>query len=186
MRAYAGHVGVDAVGELLFPQFVPDMFLRVELGRVWRQAKQSHVLWHNQVLRHVRACAVHHHDYELAPVGSADLSKEFRHPDGIHLASDHPVQLPLHRTDGAVDIEELALVAVAHRGSHRLLSPAAANAHHAPESSLVLEHQADPSATDLRGIEEGIQHIGEFFFHCSCVAGSLLGCRVSGATLRQP
>jgi hypothetical protein len=39
---------------------------------------------------------------------------------------------------------------------------------------------------DLLGVEEGCQNIGEFFFHCSCVSGSLLGCRVSGATLRQP
>ncbi len=55
-----------------------------------------------------------------------------------------------------------------------------------PEAGLVLEHQADPAALDLLGVEEGCQNIGEFFFHCSCVSGSLLGCRVSGATLRQP
>ena len=32
-----------------------------------------------------------------------------------------------------------------------------------PEAGLVLEHQADPAALDLLGVEEGCQNIGEFF-----------------------
>jgi hypothetical protein len=49
-----------------------------------------------------------------------------------------------------------------------------------------LKHQPDVTTFDHIGGEQGLQHFGEFFFHFSCTSGSLFGCRVSGATFRQP
>ncbi len=185
-RTDAGEVVEDAVREFLLPQFVPEVLLRVELGRVGGQAQQPDVGGHCKILGHVRACAVHHHDDEVAPMGDADLRQELTHAVGVHLGRDHPVELSLDRADGAVDIDELALVAVAHRGPLGLGRPASPDSNHATEASFVLEHQSDPASARDPSFEAGSQHLGEFFFHASCSAGSLLGCRVSAATLRQP
>ena len=46
--------------------------------------------------------------------------------------------------------------------------------------------QCDSACADFAAFEAGCQHFWEFFFHSSCTEGSLLGCRVSGATFRQP
>ena len=47
---YGGKLVEYPIGELLFPQFVPHMFLRVEFGRVGRQSHQADVFWPLQLL----------------------------------------------------------------------------------------------------------------------------------------
>jgi hypothetical protein len=133
----------------------------------------------------MRAGAINYQQHEVRRVGGTDLRQELGHALGVHLPTGHPVKLSLGGADHAVDINELPLVAIAHRRSHGAGCPTAANPHHAIESRLVLEHQAHPPTLKIFGLHERCQSFGEFFFH-SCTNGSLLGCRVCGATLRQP
>src|ERR1035437_3160978 len=119
-------------------------------------------------------------------MGGADLRQELGHALGVHLPTGHPVKLALDGADSAIDIDELPLVAVANRRAFWAGCPAAANSHHSTKPSLVLEHQAHPPTLNLFRLHQRCQSFGEFFFHSSCTCGSLLGCRVSGATLRQP
>ncbi len=78
-----------------------------------------------------------------------------------------------------------AWVAVAHYRPCRAGGPAATNPDHAAKACLVLKHQPYPTTTYVLRLYEGCQCFGEFFFHSSCTCGSLFGCLVSGATLRQ-
>ena len=41
---HATKVGKHAIGKLFLPYFVPDVFLRIELGRVDRQSQQADIL----------------------------------------------------------------------------------------------------------------------------------------------
>ena len=105
---------------------------------------------------------------------------------GVHLPSNHPVVPPFYRTDSAIDVHELAFVPIAHHRSRGRGRPTAPDSDHASETCFVLEHQAHVAPAHLFRIQQGRQCFGEFFFHSSCTKKSLLGCRVSGATLRQP
>src|SRR3990167_5419571 len=134
----------------------------------------------------MRTGAINDHQHELRGMGGTNLRQEFGHALGVHLPTGHPVKLTLDGADGAIDIDELPLVAVAYRRSFWTGRPAAANAHHSTKARLVLEHQAHPSTLNLFWLHKRCQCFGEFFFHSSCTCGSLLGWRVSGATLRQP
>ena len=119
-------------------------------------------------------------------VGATDLVEEFAHAHGVHLATKHPIQVTLERTDRAVDIHELAFVAIEHDRAPGQRRPTAPRTRHAAKPGFVLEHQPHRAAAQIDWIHDGRQRFGKFFFHASCAAGSLLGWRVSGATLRHP
>src|SRR5207302_8072670 len=81
---------------------------------------------------------------------------------------------------------EFALIAVEHHRAQRSRSPTTSDTGHAAKTGLVLKHQ--PNRTLAHGLrsQHGLQLLGQrFFFHSSCKLGWVLGCRVSGATLRQ-
>jgi hypothetical protein len=174
------------VRKLFFTQFIPDMFLRVQLGRVRRQRQQPDVFRDDQFLGFVRTGPVQHHHDEIGRVSPADLNEELAHSRRIHLAAQPPIQLALQRTDRAVHIDELPLVAVADHGPQGRRCPAPPGSHHASKPGLVLKHQAHRTAHGQIGCQQGSQRFREFFFQSAWAAGSLLGWRVSGATLRHP
>ena len=53
------------VGEFLFAQFIPDMFPRIELGGIAREAMQANVSGNPQILGSVGTGPVHNHDDEF-------------------------------------------------------------------------------------------------------------------------
>ena len=116
----------------------------------------------------------------------ADLAQEFIHPLGVHLKTDHPVQLTLTRADGAVNIDELPFVTIAHTRTQRRRCPTTSQPYHPPKPRFILENHSDIPALDNLWFQDGRQHFRKFFFQSSWACGSLLGCRVSGATFRQP
>ena len=118
-------------------------------------------------------------------MGATDLAEEFAHVHGVHLATEHPIQVTLKRADRTVDIHELPFIAVKHDRSPGQRRPTAPGARHAAEPGSS-ETSAVPIARTHRPDQRGSQRFGKFFFHACCVAGSLLGWRVSGATLRHP
>ena len=174
------------IGEFLLPQFIPDMLLRIELGGVSGQRYQANVLGHRQVFGLMRASPVDDHHDEFVGMGVAHLPQKLTHAHGVHLTTDHPVELALQRTDRTVDIHELAFIAVEHDRSPGQRRPTAPGTRHAAEPRFVLEHEPHRAPVQLDLIQDGSQRLGEFFFHASCAARSPLGWRVSGATLRQP
>ena len=89
-------------------------------------------------------------------------------------------------SSGAADVDELPLIPIVHGGAQRAGRPAATNTNHTSEAGLVLEQETHRTISYDRKIQQGSQRFREFFFQASWTAGSLLGCRVSGATLRQP
>src|SRR3990167_641922 len=181
-----GQICKHPVGEFFFAQFIPYMFLRVEFRRIGRQTDQAHVFRHCQVLTHVGTRPIHHHDDEVITVRLTYLNEEFAHARGVHLSADHPIQIALQRTDRTIHIDKFAFIAVIDHRTLWCVGPAFANAHHAPETRLVLKHQTYAPASHNFGFGDGSQVFGQFFFQSSCACASLFGCRVSGATLRQP
>ena len=154
------HMAEHAVGELLLTQFVPHMLLRVQLGRVGRRGQQADVLWHHQIPGPVRTGAVHDHDHEVVGVGAADLVEELAHAQGVHLAADHPIEVALQRADRAVDIHELALIAIEHDRAPRQGRPAAARPRHAAKPGFVLEHQPHSASAQIDFLQDGRQRLG--------------------------
>ena len=162
------------------------MLLRIELRCVRGQGQQPDIFRYGQIFGSVRARPIYDHHHEVVGMGAADLSQEFAHAQGVHLATQHPVEVALQRTDRAVDIHELPFIAIEHDRSPGQGGPTTPGARHAAEAGFVLKHQPDRSSAQIDLTQRGTQHFGEFFFHASCAAGSLLGWRVSGASLRHP
>ena len=77
-------------------------------------------------------------------MGCTDLRQERSHMIGIHLPTSHPVQLCLNGADCPVNVDKLALVAVAHHGSRRAGCPTATNPYHAHQSAPRLGTSAAP------------------------------------------
>ncbi len=130
--------------------------------------------------------SVDDHHEKVAGVCGGDLREEGAEYFGVHFLGEHPVQPAAHGGDGSINIGELAFVAVVDDGAHGRGGPAAADAHHATEAGFVLKNDFHLSALDHFGLEDGCQVLREFFFQSSWTLGSLLGWRVSGATLRHP
>jgi len=186
LAEHSGHVGKHPVGKFFLAQFLPEVFLWIEFRRIGREAVQPDILGHHQGFGHVRTGPIDDHEHELLGVHRADLGEELPHALRVHLRAEHPVMLAFERTDRPIHIGELARVTIVHHRARRGRRPAATDAHHAPKTRFVLKHQPHPAAPDLLRLQEGRQRFGEFFFQSCCACGSPLGCRVSGATLRQP
>src|ERR1041384_1807768 len=101
------------------------MFLRIEFGRITRQAVQTDVRWYHQRLGDVRTGSIDDHDDEVFGVGGTDLRQKDSHLLGIHDRADPPVQFSFQRADRSIDILKLPLVAVIHHRPLRGGGPAA-------------------------------------------------------------
>jgi len=172
---YCGKFIEYPIGKLLFPQFVPDMFLRVEFRRVGRQSHQVDVFWAPQFLGLVGTGPIHHHENEVIRVSRTDLFQKAAHPLGVHLPADHPIHLALKRTYRAVDMHELALVAIGDGRSGWRGRPTSANAHHTAKARFVLKHQPDLAPPHFLWNQQGTQRFGEFFSQSSWIWRSLFG-----------
>ena len=139
-----------------------------------------------ELFRNMETGSIDDHHEKVVGICRRDLCEEGAKGFCVHFLGEHPVQSPIDWADGSVNIGELAFVAVVDDGSHGRRGPAAADSHHATEAGFVLKEDFHLSALDNFGFEDGRQVFREFFFHSSWTLGSLLGCRVSGATLRQP
>ena len=139
-----------------------------------------------KVFRNMGTGSIDDHHEKVVGVRLGDLRKEGAEGFGVHFLGEHPVQSPIDWADGSVNIGELALVAVINDRAHGCRGPTAADSDHATKAGFVLKEEFYLSALDNFGFEDGRQVFREFFFHSSWTLGSLLGCRVSGATLRHP
>ena len=164
-----------SVRELLFAQFIPDVFLRIQLGRIGRQGKQADVIGNDEFLGFVRAGSIYDHDNQFGRVSLADLGEELSHAESVHLPAQPPIQLPLQWADRAVDVNKLAFLAITDHRPQRSRRPAPPGSHHASKASLVLKHQAHRAARWPLGPQHGSQRFGKFFFHSAWAAGSLFG-----------
>jgi hypothetical protein len=88
------------------------MFLRIESGRIARQAVQADVFRHPQRIGDMRTGTIHDHDDEIVRVGGTDLRQEGSHLLGIHDRADPQVQFAFQRADGSVNIAKLPFVTV--------------------------------------------------------------------------
>src|SRR6266545_7116620 len=57
-----GHLVEHAIGKLLLPELIPDVFLRIELGSIRRQAHEADIPWERKVFGAMRAGAIQDHD----------------------------------------------------------------------------------------------------------------------------
>jgi hypothetical protein len=101
----------------------------------------------------------HHHD-EVPRMGLADLGQELGHARRVHFPAHPPIQFARERADGPVNVDKLALVAIAYDRAQRDGCPAALGAHRPPETRFVLKHQAHGTALDGFGRQLGSQRFG--------------------------
>ena len=67
------------VVEMFFPEFVPEVFLRIKFGRVWRQEQQSQIVRQAKPLSFVPVGAIEHHDHVVVRIAADDLVEEYLH-----------------------------------------------------------------------------------------------------------
>ena len=162
------------------------MFHGIEFRRVGWKSVKLNVLWYDELCGNMGACSIDDHHHEVFRVRIGNLRKEGAECFGVHFLCKHPVKLPARGVDCSVNIGELALVAVVDNGPQGHWGPTTADSHHASKAGFVLKEDFHLSVFDDFGLEDGRQIFREFFFQSSWTLGSLLGCRVSGATLRHP
>jgi len=165
----------DPVGELLFPQLIPDMLLRIELWRITGQSVESDILRDTEILGRVGTCPIQDHDDEFVRMRFADLIRKLIHPFGIHLRADFPVELSLLRTHRPIDIHELPFVTVGDLRAQRRRCPTTSNTHHPTKPGFVLKHEPDRTFLNRFGLQQDRHLAREFFFHSSWILGSLFG-----------
>src|SRR5574341_614892 len=142
--------------------------------------------WSSDVCSSDLAGPVQDHHEELLGVGLAHRGEKLAHARRVHRARQAPIQLPVAGTDRPLHVHELALVAVLQHRPQRGRGPAPLGADPASQARLVVKQQAHGAgAPDRRG-HHGCHRFREFFFPAAWATGSLLGCLVSGATLRHP
>ncbi|MDO8595498.1 MAG: hypothetical protein Q7R45_02630 [Sulfuricaulis sp.] len=181
-----GHVGKHAIRKLFFAQFVPEVLLGIEFGGVCRQPNETDVVWHDEILGFMRTGAIQDNYDEFLWVCRTHLGKKLAHPDRVHFSADLPIQITFARTDATVDVSKLPFVAIVDDRTIRRRCPATFDSHHPPKAGLVLKHQTHVAWLHGFCTEQIRQDLREFFFQSSWALGSAFGCRVSGATFRQP
>jgi hypothetical protein len=80
------------VGKLLFAQFIPNMFLRIQLGCLRRQGQQPDVLGDGQVFGLVRTRSVQQHDDEVTRMSLARLGQKLAPAGRVHFAAHSPAR----------------------------------------------------------------------------------------------
>lgn len=94
----------------------PTLFLRVELGCVFRQPVEANIFRDLEIFRSVGTGPVYDHQDKILRMGFANLGEELVHPLSVHFWAHISVQFPLQWADGAVDIYKLTFIAVRDSG----------------------------------------------------------------------
>jgi hypothetical protein len=122
------HRREDPVGKVFLPEFVPYVFLWIELRRVGRERDEVDVLGYLKCLGFMGAGSIHYHEDEFVRIFLADLQEEATHFFGVHFFAGAIVEVAFERTDRSVNVGELALVTVAHHRATFCGCPATAGA----------------------------------------------------------
>lgn len=183
---HTGHIVEYPIGKLLLPEFIPDVLLGIEVGGKRRQAHELYITRERDVFGSIRAYPIQDHDDQFPRMRGADLGEQLVHALCVHVLADYPIQFTFPRANRSIDIGELPFIGVGDHRPQRRRGPAAFDSDYAAETGFVLEHQPHAAKLHGVGVEELCQHLREFFSQSSWTFGSACGCRVSGATLRQP
>ena len=175
----------DAVVKGLFPQIVPEMFNWIELRRVRRKREQAQIVGQPERSTLMPPGAIEDHHDPVVGMTRADLIEKQLHAGAIDVRQDQRVERAISDGDGGISVRVLLR-------HHRLTqwangsgAPATPRVGDATEASFVLKHQADRHLARPRAVDFE-EDVGEFFFQASWAATSAWGCRLSGASLRQP
>ena len=164
----------DTVVEMFFAQFVPEMFLGIQFGRIWRQEQQAQIVGQAEATAFVPAGAIEHHDQIVARVAAGNLVEEDLHAVGVDMRQHQAVEATVPWTDRAIGVGIL----LRHHGANErpggTAAPAIAGVRDASESGFVLEHQPQ-WPTVAPGRYDFAQHALEFFFQSSRTAASPFG-----------
>src|SRR5438445_8657221 len=131
---HAGQIVEHPIGKLFLPEFIPDVFLWIELGSIRREAYATYIMWESEVFGSMGTGAIPDHYNQFSRMRGADLGEELVHALGVHFIADHPIQRTFLRADRAIDIGELPFIAIVDHGAQRRWRPAAFDSDHAPES----------------------------------------------------
>ena len=175
----------DAVVKGLFPQIVPEMFNRIEFRRVRREREQAQIVGQPERSTLTPPGAIEDHHDPVVGMTRADLIEKQLHAGAIDVRQDQRVERAISHGDGGISVRLLLR-------HHRLTqwangsgAPATPRVGDATEARFVLKHQADRPLARPRAVDFE-EDVGEFFFQASWAATSAWGCRLSGASLRQP
>src|SRR5262245_58404749 len=105
----------------------------------------------------MRTSSIDYHDDEITRISQSHLVMKFTHELSSHFMTHHPIKVPLPGTHSSIGIDKFPLIAVEHDGPAALRRPASLGLGHSSKSSFILKHQANPSAFDLVGCQQGIQ-----------------------------
>jgi hypothetical protein len=165
----------DCDREFVTAQIFPDVFDRVEFGRVGRQGNKRDVVRNGEVFGEVITCAIE----DEGGVGArrdlpADLGQMQRHDLGVGGWDDEGRRGAALRTDGAEDVGPFVALIARRPGPCSTLGPDAGQRPLLADARLVLE-------PDLDGLVFGVvgqpcrDRCGEVFLKASCAASSVWG-----------
>jgi len=174
-----------AVVKGLFAQIVPEMFNGIELGRVWWKCEQAQVVRQSECSTLMPPGAVENHHDALVGMARADLIEKQLHAGAVDVRQYQRVEHAIGYRDGRISVGVLLRHHCMTQRTNRFGAPATPRIGDATEARFVLKHQPDRPLARPRAVDFE-EDVGEFFFQASWAATSALGCRLSGASLRQP
>lgn len=175
----------DAVVKGLLAQVVPEVFDGVEFRCVGREFEQAEVVGQSERLALMPAGAVEHHQDTVLWMARGDFVQKELHAVAVDVGEDQCVQIAIGDRHGGVRIGVLLRYLGLAERTHRLGTPTAAGIGDPTEAGLILKHQPERPLARPRLVDFA-EDVLEFFFQSSCAATSACGCRLSGASLRQP
>ena len=155
---------------MLLPEFVPEVFLRIQFRGIRWQEQQAQIVGQAEVFAFVPAGAIKDHDDVVVWVAAGDLVEEDLHAIEIDMWQHQTVEGAVLEADRAIGVGIL----LRHHGMDerpgRATAPAVAGVRDATETCLVLEHQPQrpavvPARYDLAQVPL------EFFFQSSRAEG---------------
>ena len=115
----------DAIGEPVVAQELPDVFGRVELGRLGRERQQGDVGGDGEPVGHVPSGLIEHEQGVGTRLdGHGDLVEMELHGRGVALGEHEPGALALGGADGAEDVGRLGALVVRRAGPGAAARPA--------------------------------------------------------------
>ncbi len=131
----------DAIVEMLLTQFVPEVFLGIEFGRVRRKKQQAKVIGQAQIVAPVPPGTIEYHHDVVVGVAAGDFVEEDLHATGVDMRQHQTVEAAILRTYRAIGV---GVLLCHHGGDQRPRwspAPAVACVADASKPGFVLEHQ---------------------------------------------
>ena len=131
------------------------------------------------------ACPIKYHDDSVVGVSRRHLVKKYLHTLPIDMWQYQRIHFAIGYRNCRIRIGVFLAHHCITNGTDGFRAPTTPCIGDTTEAGLVHKHQSDRGFSPPRFADSG-NEVGEFFFQSSCTTILDFGCRLSGASFRQP